>query len=339
MAGSSVQRSAERARELLRHDREGDALAQQLCAHEVQADVAVAELEPRLPAKRGHGVERVPALVGAAPAALLVGEAAQGVEHAVEIRRDMEAEHLDVVPHVAYDGDVVCIDDSRNATEEPCSADTAREDGRLHAAFPAGSWRPSRTVQRGEDAERPGPEPLPQPLEVGDRVHVIHEIRRVHQPRRRERGEPLGTPGPVERDEDPRRGQPERVRRPVRRPGEREAAVGDGAREREQVTRGDAREVGVDDEQRSGAAGCERGDLETRAHRRSLPAARIVDHGRCGCRSPRCVLIRGGDDERRSDGRARGHDVAQHRGRECRSGCARELAEPALALRPAEGNH
>ena len=53
----------------------GIAVAQELRAHEMQADVAVAELEPGLAAELRDRSERLPGLVGPAPAALLVGEA------------------------------------------------------------------------------------------------------------------------------------------------------------------------------------------------------------------------------------------------------------------------
>ena len=56
--------------------------------------------QPSPPSSR-HGLERVPRLAGAPPAALLVGEPGERVEHGVEIGRDVQAEHLDVVADVA----------------------------------------------------------------------------------------------------------------------------------------------------------------------------------------------------------------------------------------------
>src|SRR5262249_28077814 len=122
-----------------RDGRERSALAQELRPDQVKPDVAVAEPEPRLPAEVGNRAERVPALVGPAPAPLLVGETGERVEHAVEIGRDVKAEHLDVVPYVAYDADVVRFDYREDAAEEPRTPDAAREDGRLHAAAPTRS--------------------------------------------------------------------------------------------------------------------------------------------------------------------------------------------------------
>jgi len=91
----------------------------------VQADVAVAEPEPRLAAQFRNGVERLPRLAGAAPAALLVGEARERVEDAVQIGRDPKAQHLDVVRDVAYDGNVAWIDDTYDAAQEPRATDAA----------------------------------------------------------------------------------------------------------------------------------------------------------------------------------------------------------------------
>ena len=73
----------------------------------MQPEIAIAEPEPRVSAHGADGFERVPSLVGATPTALLVGDPGKGIEDAVEVGRDMEAEDLDVVPDVAYDGYVV----------------------------------------------------------------------------------------------------------------------------------------------------------------------------------------------------------------------------------------
>ena len=73
------------------------------CADKVEADVSVAELEPGLLAELLRSSERVPGLVCAPPAALLVGESRQRVEQRVEVRRDVQAEDLDVVADVPDD--------------------------------------------------------------------------------------------------------------------------------------------------------------------------------------------------------------------------------------------
>src|SRR5262249_13404661 len=110
-----------------------------LRANEVKADVTVTEAEPVLTAEPADGLERVPGLVRAPPAALLVCDTGERVEDAVEVGRDVEAEHLYVVPHVSYDGCVVSFDYSHDAAQEPRSTHAPREDGRLHAASRARS--------------------------------------------------------------------------------------------------------------------------------------------------------------------------------------------------------
>ena len=204
-AGSEAERLGEPRGDL----GERHALAQQLRAHEMQPEVAVAEPEPGFAAELRHRRERVPGLVRAAPAALLVGDAGEGVEHAVEVGGDVQAEHLDVVPHVAYDGYVVRFDDSDHSAQEPRAADTAREHGHLHAAAPARSEARTLRVR--------GPSRPLEPLEIGDRVHVIYEIRRVHLQEGAERREPRRAAGPVDRDEQAGRGRA-RARSSSRRP-------------------------------------------------------------------------------------------------------------------------
>src|SRR5262249_49212777 len=100
----------ERCREPDSGRRERRSLAEELRAEQVNAGVAVAEPEPGLTPEVGDGCERVPALLGPSPAALLVGDAGERVEDAVEVGRDVETEHLDVVTYVAYYADVVRFD-------------------------------------------------------------------------------------------------------------------------------------------------------------------------------------------------------------------------------------
>src|SRR5262249_4334109 len=128
-----VRRRQERAREPeaagdARGDR-GERLAarERLGAHEVQADVAVAEQEPAVAAGPLDGVERVPRLVRAPPAARLLGEPAERVEDRVEVRRDVQAEDLGVVRHVRYNDNVARIDYSHESPQEPRAADATRE--------------------------------------------------------------------------------------------------------------------------------------------------------------------------------------------------------------------
>src|SRR5205814_1824127 len=91
--GQQRRLDAEGPGEARRHRRERLAGHEGLRPYEVQAEVEVAELEPRFAAEPLDRLERVPRLPGAAPAALLVREARERVEDAVEVGRDMEPEH------------------------------------------------------------------------------------------------------------------------------------------------------------------------------------------------------------------------------------------------------
>ena len=124
---------AERARELRRHLGERPARAQRLGPDKVEADVAVAEPEPRLAAERADRVERVPGLVRSAPAALLVVQSRERVQDAVEVGRDVHAEHLEVVADVSDHRDVGRRDALDDGAREPAAAHTSREDDGLHA--------------------------------------------------------------------------------------------------------------------------------------------------------------------------------------------------------------
>ena len=216
----------------------------------------------------------------------------------------MQAEHLDVVPDVAYDGYVVCFDDSHDPAQEPRAADAAGEHGHLHAAAPVRSVVRTRRVR--------GPSRVGEPLQVGDRVHVIHEIRRVHLPRGPERREARRAAGAVDGSEEDGRGERECVRRSVGGGCEGEPVVRNGAREREQVACCGARQVGVHDQERPDASGRQRCGLEPCAHRRALAATGIA-HERRVSRHGLCLGLGRPDDEGRPDCSAGGEHVAEHR--------------------------
>src|SRR5690242_9607550 len=65
---------------------EGFPCTKALRAQDMQAEVAVAEPEPRVAAELLDARECIPRLVRATPAALLVRDSCERVEHAVEIR-------------------------------------------------------------------------------------------------------------------------------------------------------------------------------------------------------------------------------------------------------------
>ena len=132
-----MQLDSERLSESHSDARERLAGAERLGADEVEAQVEIAEPEPRLPAERAHGLEHAPRLVRAAPAAALVVETGERVEDRVEVGRDVQTEHLEVVADVADDGDVARLDDVDEALDEPRSAHPAGENGDLHPGRPS----------------------------------------------------------------------------------------------------------------------------------------------------------------------------------------------------------
>ena len=80
------------------------ALAEPLRAHDVGAEVEVAEGEPLRHRAVGRELALDPvALVRPAPALALVDAAAEGVEQGVEVGTDPQAEQADVVTGVADD--------------------------------------------------------------------------------------------------------------------------------------------------------------------------------------------------------------------------------------------
>src|SRR5207248_6982608 len=101
---------------------------------EMEPQVPVTELEPGLSAEELDRLARIPRLTGTPPAALLVPEAGEPVEERVEVRRDVEAVHLEVVAHVRDDGQLAGVDDLRQRLHEAGAADAAGQDGDLHRA-------------------------------------------------------------------------------------------------------------------------------------------------------------------------------------------------------------
>ncbi len=128
IAGSIPSARASRARD----GGERLARAKRLRPDEVEAEIAVAEPEPVLAAERRDRAERLPGLAGPAPASLLVVQAGEGVEDAVEVGRDGHPEHLEVVADVADDGDIRAARHVDEAAREARAADAAGEEDDLH---------------------------------------------------------------------------------------------------------------------------------------------------------------------------------------------------------------
>ena len=137
-------------------------------------------------------------LVRAAPARASSSTPGERVEDRVEIGRDVEAEHLEVVADVADDRHVARVDVSVSARAKPRAADAARRARRPSRGEP-GAERVSAAAVRGA-------EPAVEPLEVGERVDVVGQVRDRRGRRRNAeplgaRAEPLGAARPVERRE------------------------------------------------------------------------------------------------------------------------------------------
>ena len=92
-------------------------------AHEVQADVAVAEDEPVRAAEPADDAEGLAGVAVDAPALLGVHDAGQRVEARVEVGRDVQAEQLDVVADVADDRHRLGADGVDQPEREPRPAD------------------------------------------------------------------------------------------------------------------------------------------------------------------------------------------------------------------------
>ena len=133
----------------------------------MQPEIPVTESKPRFAAECLDSPECVPRLVRPAPAAFLVREAGQRVQHAVEVGRDGKAKDVEVVADVDDRGDRGGIDRVDDPTQEPRAPDTAGEDGDLHEASrspwsaacvcgPARSCRRSRSSRVSTSSARFG---------------------------------------------------------------------------------------------------------------------------------------------------------------------------------------
>ncbi len=103
------------------------AAAQRLRAHEMESEIAVAEHEPPLAAPRARRFERLPRLTGAAPAPLGVIEAGDCVQHRVEVGRDVQAEHLEIVADVPDHGELAGREHVVKTGRKLRATDAARE--------------------------------------------------------------------------------------------------------------------------------------------------------------------------------------------------------------------
>ena len=247
-------------------------------------------------------LERVPGLVGAAPAALLVGHARERVEDAVEVGRDVQAEHLDVVADVADHRHVGRVDDRDDAAQEARAADAAREHGDLHAAAP------SSCRERG----------------AGARAERARRAARGRRACRRRRSGSASRPCATARAR--RSARRCRARRPARRGRATRARARSSCRRRPPRRASPSSGTAPASVKRSRAVTHGRSALTTRyggppagrdrcvepvRDRRSLAAARVGDRDR-----PARRRALGRDHDRRAEREAGGDDVAEHRVRE-----------------------
>ena len=172
------------------------------------------------PPSSRYGLERVPRLVRPAPAALLVGEPGERVEDAVEVGRDVQAEHLDVVADVADDRHARPGRRPRRAPrEEARAADAAGEHDDLHARGASDSSAARvRVAERGRRAARGPPA-----CRRRRRGSGSPRARRRRAASARARGSARRCPA-RRAARTGRRGERERVRRPVGGLDERDAA-------------------------------------------------------------------------------------------------------------------
>src|SRR5262245_20538301 len=120
----------------------------------MESEVEVAEPEPVLPAPARDRLERAPALLGATPAALVVGQIGERVENRVEVGRDVQPEYLEVVADVPDDRQLARLENVLQAAGEARAADTAGEEDDLHAgtARSVRVRRPSRGARRSRSS-------------------------------------------------------------------------------------------------------------------------------------------------------------------------------------------
>ena len=149
------------------------------------------------------------------------------VEDRVEVGRDVQAEHLEVVADVADDGDVARLDDVRRGPGR-----TALRRPRRRERRPS-----SRETESGQHVTRSRPGARRESHEVGELVCIVTQAgaRHGNVARRRLRPKSRGALIAVERREDRRVREPERVRRSVLRRGDGDARRGRRLRQRLQV--------------------------------------------------------------------------------------------------------
>ena len=234
-------------------------------------------------------LERPPALLRAPPPAHLVCEPGERVQDRVEVWRDVEPEHLDVVADVPDDRQLTRLEHVLQPAREARSADSAGEEDDLHAGTASSERvrRPRRGARRSRSSSVSTSTSSSGIAAVGERRHERGTARRSLAVERREHG---------------RVRQRERVRRAVRGLDEREARRTQAPGSRPGVAAG--RSAFTHE-----CVSLER--CEPCGDRRAETAAGIGNPPRTGRHGGRVV----GHDDDRPDGERRLDDVTQHRER------------------------
>ncbi len=225
------------------------------------------------------------------------------VDEAVEVGRNVEAEELEVVADVPDDRELSGLEDVGEASREARAAAPSGQQDDLHA----GTARSARV--RGPSYGSC------EALEIHIDVDVEHEFGNGDGRKRRMRPEAIGASRAVERREDARVGQRQRIRRSVGSFNERQT----GIRQSAESGRGRRREIGVDDERVAIHP------RESRSDRGTHPFSGIgddFDESGYDCR-----IIR--DHENAADRERRLDDVAEHR--DCGGGSKRR-GQPTLRV-------
>ena len=164
--------------------------------------------------------------------------AGERVEDAVEVGRDVEAEHLDVVADVADDRQLGRVDRLGQRARE-----AVRRRGRPRGRRPS-RGEPARSASsaaRCAAPSRPSSRSRSASVSTSSTRFGIAAIAASTPSRSARARNRSALPRPVERREQVRRRERERVRRAVGRLDEREPALGQRAEQREQVARPRAR--------------------------------------------------------------------------------------------------
>ena len=80
-------------------------------ALDMNREIAIAETKPILAAERGKRLHERPGLVPPAPSELRVVEAGQRVHQRVGVRRDMQAEMLEIIADIGDDKQILRLND------------------------------------------------------------------------------------------------------------------------------------------------------------------------------------------------------------------------------------